>query len=129
VAASWLSRLALGTVGSLGATIPAVPLGAAFGVEVLLSFLLMLVIMAARNAGLDSRMPDAGVIGLTVGCCALVGGPLTGASMNPARSLGPALVGGYWVGHWLYWLAPIGGMLAAARSSEFLGAAPVARSP
>jgi len=129
VGASGLSRLALGTAGSLGATIPAVPFTTAFGVEVLLSFVLMVVIMAARNSGPESRMPEAGVIGLTVGCCALVGGPLTGASMNPARSLGPALVGGYWSAHWLYWLAPIAAMIAAARGYELLRPSPGARRP
>ena len=64
------------------------------------------------------RVPDgfaALAVGLTVGFCALMGGPLTGASMNPARSFGPALVGGLWTAHWVYWVAPVTGMLAAAR--------------
>ena len=115
VAASLLSRWALGTVGSVGATLPTLPLPAAFGVEWLLSFALMFVIMAVAT---DRRVADgfaAIAVGLTVGFCAMVGGPLTGASMNPARSLGPAVAGGSWHGHWLYWIAPITAMMAAAR--------------
>jgi glycerol uptake facilitator-like aquaporin len=50
----------------------------------------------------------------------MMGGPLTGASMNPARSLGPALIGGFWDAHWVYWVAPITGMIAAARCYEYL---------
>jgi aquaporin Z len=115
VAASLLSRWALGTVGAVGATLPTLPLPAAFGVEWLLSFVLMFVIMAVAT---DRRVADgfaAIAVGLTVGFCAMVGGPLTGASMNPARSLGPAVAGGSWHGHWLYWIAPITAMMAAAR--------------
>jgi MIP family channel proteins len=94
VAASFALRAALGPVGNMGATLPAIPVTAAFGVEWLLSFALMLVIMAVAT---DERVADgfaALAVGLTVGFCALMGGPLTGASMNPARSFGPALVGG-----------------------------------
>ena len=119
-AASLLSRGALGTVGSLGATLPSVPVGVAFGIEWLLSFALMFVIMAVAT---DKRVADGFApiaVGLTVGFCALVGGPLTGASMNPARSLGPALVGDFWRAHWLYWVAPITAMLGAARVYELL---------
>ena len=64
-------------------------------------------------------------MGLTVGFCAMMGGPLTGASMNPARSLGPAAAGGIWTAHWIYWLAPITAMVAAARIYDFLRAARV----
>ena len=80
----------------------------------------MFVIMAVAT---DERVANGfgGIaIGLTVGFCALTGGPLTGASMNPARSLGPALVGGEWTAHWIYWAAPITAMVAAARLYEFL---------
>lgn len=119
-AASALSRLALGEVGGLGATVPTIRPAAAFGVEWLLSFALMFVIMAVAT---DERVADgfaALAVGLTVGFCALVGGPLTGASMNPARSFGPALVGGSWQVHWLYWLAPLSGMVVAARVYDAL---------
>jgi aquaporin Z len=106
-AASALSRAALGAVGHVGATLPHVPVLTAFGIEWLLSFALMFVIMAVAT---DERVADgfaAIAVGLTVGFCALVGGPLTGASMNPARSFGPALIGGLWQAHWLYWIAPV----------------------
>lgn len=53
-------------------------------------------------------------IGLAVFFDILAGGPLTGASMNPARSLGPALVGGHWAAHWVYWIGPILGASLAA---------------
>jgi aquaporin Z len=110
----------LGPAGSLGATLPGVGWHKAFLVEWLLSFVLMLVIMAVAT---DERVPEgfAGLaVGLTVGFCALMGGPLTGASMNPARSFGPAVVGGPWTAHWLYWAAPITGMIAAGWTYGFL---------
>jgi aquaporin Z len=120
VTASFVLRAAVGSVGGLGATLPNVAVTAAFGIEWLLSFVLMFVIMAVAT---DDRVADGFAplaVGLTVGFCALMGGPLTGASMNPARSLGPAVVGNLWQAHWLYWLAPITGMVAAARVYEFL---------
>jgi len=111
---------ALGPVGNMGATLPAISLPAALAVEWLLSFALMFVVMAVAT---DERVADgfaALAVGLTVGFCALMGGPLTGASMNPARSFGPALVGGLWQAHGLYWLARITGMIAAARMYDAL---------
>ena len=120
VGASALLRSILGPVGHMGATLPAIPGGAAFVVEWLLSFVLMFVIMAVAT---DERVENGFAplaVGLTVGFCALFAGPLTGASMNPARSLGPALVGGGWSTHWVYWAAPTTGMLVAARAYEFL---------
>ena len=131
VAASLALKGALGPVGRMGATLPTIPVGAAFGVEWLLSFALMFVIMAVAT---DQRVADgfaALAVGLTVGFCALMGGPLTGASMNPARSFGPALVGGLWQAHWLYWLSPISAMVVAARAYDLLRTAqpPLAISP
>lgn len=120
IAASLTLRAVLGPVGSHGATVPAIPVGAAFAVEWLLSFILMFVITAVAT---DERVAEgfAGIaVGLTVGFDAMMGGPLTGASMNPARSLGPAVAGGIWTAHWLYWLAPITAMMVAARVYDAL---------
>ena len=81
----------------------------------------------------DERTPVAVApfaIGATVFAGALVTGPLTGGSFNPARSLGPALAGGVWRAHWLYWVAPIAGMAAGMRLYDALRpAVPVRVSP
>src|SRR5438046_10136836 len=69
-----------------------------------------------RRANATAVAPFA--IGATVFAGALVTGPLTGGSFNPARSLGPAVVGGIWTSHWLYWLAPTIGMVAAMHAYE-----------
>ena len=123
IAASVVLRAVLGPVGQMGATLPSVAVARAFGIEWLLSFVLMFVVMAVAT---DDRVADGFAplaVGLTVGFCALVGGPLTGASMNPARSLGPAFVGGLWASHWLYWVAPLTGMAVAARVYDRLRSA------
>ncbi len=108
IMASGLLRIALGAVGNLGATVPRdANWIQALVLETVLTFILMLVIF---GSGLDRRahIGFAGIaIGLTVMLEASCMGPITGASMNPARSLGPALVGGNWQHHWLYWVAPI----------------------
>lgn len=124
IAAAAVLRAVLGDVGHLGATVPSVApyvsIPGAFVIEWLLSFALMLVIMAVAT---DERVAPGFApiaVGLTVGFCALTGGPLTGASMNPARSLGPALVGGEWRAHWLYWVAPVTAMVVASRVYDAL---------
>ena len=110
IAASSLLRISLGMVGNLGATIPRNgDWLQALILETVLTFILMLVIF---GSGLDRRAPIgfAGMaIGLTVALEAACMGPITGASMNPARSIAPALVGGNWQHHWIYWIAPIAG--------------------
>lgn len=110
----------LGDVGNMGATIPTISTGRAFAMEGLMSFALMFVIMAVAT---DERAKEgfaAIAVGLTVGFCAMMGGPLTGASMNPARSLGPALAGNVWTDHWIYWIAPFAATVIAARAYDFL---------
>jgi MIP family channel proteins len=108
IAASVLLLVSLGKIGTLGATLPLNENWLqALVLEIVLTFILMFVIL---GSGLDRRAPIgfAGVaIGLTVGLEAAFMGPITGASMNPARSLGPAFVGWNWQHHWLYWVGPI----------------------
>ena len=120
VAASLLCGWILGPVGHFGTTLPALPIPQSFVVEMGYSGLLGFVIVAVAT---DARTPTAVApfaIGATVFAGALVTGPLTGGSFNPARSLGPALVAGAWAAHWLYWAAPILGMVAAMRVYEWL---------
>ncbi len=81
--------------------------------EIVLTFFLVFVIF---GTAIDHRVPKFGglFIGLTVTMDVLVGGPITGAAMNPARHLGPALLGGGMENTWLYWVGPlIGSSLAA----------------
>ncbi|KAB8335232.1 aquaporin [Scytonema tolypothrichoides VB-61278] len=108
IAASALLLMSLGRVANLGVTLP---LNGnwlqSLVLETVLTFILMLVIF---GSGLDRRahIGFAGLaIGLTVGVEAAFMGPITGASMNPARSFGPALVGAIWQYHWVYWVGPI----------------------
>lgn len=120
VAASALLVWLLGPVGNFGATIPSLPLPQSFVVELGYSALLGFVIM---GVAIDERSPAAVApfaIGATVFAGALVTGPLTGGSFNPARSLGPAVIGGVWTAHWLYWIAPILGMILGMRSYDVL---------
>lgn len=108
IAASTVLLISLGKVGNLGATLPLNDNWLqSLILEGILTFILMFVIF---GSGLDRRahIGFAGLaIGLTVAVEAAFMGPITGASMNPARSLGPALVGGIWQHHWLYWIGPI----------------------
>jgi MIP family channel proteins len=102
-----LLRQLLGADARAAATVPTIPQASAFVLETVLTFFLMLVVMAVAT---DHRVasPAAGLaVGLTVGFDALMGGPLSGASMNPARTFGPAVATGVWTAHWLYWLAPL----------------------
>jgi aquaporin NIP len=93
----------------LGATVPSVGTGSALVYETMLSAMLMFVIVAVAT---DTRAVGAAAaiaIGGTIGLDALVGGSITGASMNPARSLAPALAAGEWRDFWVYVVGPIAG--------------------
>jgi aquaporin NIP len=100
--------------GDLGATVPSVGAGSAFVYELVLTAFLMFVIMAVAT---DTRAVGAAAaiaIGGTVGLDALFGGPVTGASMNPARSFGPALAAGQWHDFWIYVAGPVAGAALGA---------------
>jgi MIP family channel proteins len=108
------------TPGNLGANAIGVEAGSALAVEIVLSALLMFVIMAVATDTRAVGEAAAIAIGATVGLDAMFGGPVTGASMNPARSLGPALVAGDLTSLWVYLLAPAGGACVAAVTYQFL---------
>jgi aquaporin NIP len=97
----------------IGATRPAGTLAQAAGVEIALTFALMFVILGVSVGAKEKGVTAGLAIGATVMLGALFGGPLTGASMNPARSLGPALVSGKLDDLWLYFAAPVIGALLA----------------
>jgi len=111
-----------------GVHIPAAgaPIASCVILEAVLTFFLMLVIMAvATDKRVDGAVPGIS-IGLTVVFCVLVGGPLTGGSMNPARSLGPALFAGSvaLTHYWIYIVGPIIGAAIAALVYEALRSEP-----
>lgn len=129
VAAALALRWLLGPVGGLGATVPALPLGRAFAVEAGYSAILAFVIFAVATDPEVPRSVPPVALGAAVAAGALVAGPLTGGSFNPARTLGPAVAGGGFAAHWLYWVAPVGGMILGAHAYEFLRPRPAAAAP
>ncbi len=113
LSASLILRLTFPTHGSLGATLPSHGIFAAFLFEVILTFILMFVIINVATGGKEKGIMAGLAIGATVGLDALFGGPVSGASMNPARSFAPALISGHLEGSWMYFIAPTIGALAA----------------
>ena len=106
--------------GDLGATVPSVGAASALLYELLLTAFLMFVIMAVAT---DTRAVGAAAaiaIGGTVGLDALFGGPVTGASMNPARSFGPALAAGEWQDFWVYMIGPFLGAALGAMAYQLV---------
>jgi aquaporin NIP len=105
---------------ALGATAPSIGDGSALVYELMLTAILMFVIMAVAT---DTRAVGAGAaiaIGGAVGLDALFGGPVTGASMNPARSFGPALAAGEWGSFWIYVVGPVAGAAVGALAYQLV---------
>jgi MIP family channel proteins len=107
-------RLTLGSAARLGVTAPASSDVQALAWEAILTFFLMLVITAVATDTRAVGEAAALAIGGTVALGALVGGPVSGASMNPARSIGPAIVSGDVADLWIYLVGPIIGAAVAA---------------
>lgn len=106
----------LGSGGKLGATVPVGGVGGvmqALGLEVIITAGLMFVILQVSTGPKETGILAGIAIGGTVGLAALFAGPISGASMNPARSLGPAVVGGHMEFLWLYLVGPVVGSLVA----------------
>jgi len=120
VAALLLAALWTGEPANLGATVPTVGTGTALVYEGVLTAFLMFVIVAVAT---DTRAVGAAAaiaIGGTVGLDALFGGPVTGASMNPARSFGPALASGEWNDFWIYVIGPLAGAAIGALAYQLV---------
>ena len=107
--AAALLRSSLGNIAHVGATLPAGSQAQSFLWEVVMTAFLMFVILAVATDTLAVGEAAAIAIGGTVGLDAMFGGPISGASMNPARSIGPAVVSGELHALWLYIVAPLVG--------------------
>jgi aquaporin NIP len=120
LAAALLLRASLGDVANVGATLPSGSDGQAFLWETILTFFLMFVIMAVATDTRAVGEAAALAVGGTVALDALFGGPVTGASMNPARSAGPAIAAADLNDLWIYIAAPLLGASVAALTYQAL---------
>jgi aquaporin NIP len=118
--AAAILRGSLGNIAHVGATLPSGSQAQSFLWELVLSFFLMFVIMAVATDTRAVGEAAAIAIGGTIGLDAMFGGPVSGASMNPMRSLGPALVSGNLHALWLYIVAPIAGTSLGALAYQFV---------
>ena len=111
--ASGLLRILFPTHATLGATLPAGAWSQSFILEMVLTSLLMLVILSVSTGAKEKGITAGIAIGAVIALEAMFAGPICGASMNPARSLAPALVSGNIHALWLYLVAPVLGALIA----------------
>ena len=118
--AAVILRGSLGNVAHVGATLPSGSQRQSFLWELILTFFLMFVIMAVATDTRAVGEAAAIAIGGTVGLDAMFGGPISGASMNPARSVGPAVVSGDLHALWLYIVAPLIGAALGAFAYQFV---------
>ena len=121
-AASLATRGLYGNVAHLGATLPTHGAGQAVVLEGILSFFLMFVIMSVATDVRAVGEAAAIAIGGYVALAATFAGPIAGASMNPARSFGPAFVANEWTAWWVYWVGPIVGALCGAVAYQLVRA-------
>src|SRR4051812_16920834 len=112
-AASLCLRAVFPDSDKLGATIPRGPAGQSFVLEALLTGFLMFVILNSTTGAKEKGLVVGIVVGAVIALEALFAGPISGASMNPARSLGPAVVSGHPEALWVYLVAPVLGSAAA----------------
>ncbi len=125
VSAAALLRASLGNVGHVGATFPSGSNGQSFVWELVMSAFLMFVILAVATdtRAVGEAAPIA--IGGTIGLDAMFGGPISGASMNPMRSLGPGIVSGNLRSIWVYLLAPAVGTAIGGLAYQFVRGEPL----
>src|SRR4029077_14122129 len=113
-------------VAVFAAPAPHIADGNAVLLEAIMTFFLVWAVWATAVDVRGAFKAIAGLaIGLTITMDVFVGGPVTGAAMNPARAFGPELAGNTWTGWWIYWVGPIAGALVAALVYEYLYLRPV----
>lgn len=112
-AASGLLRVLFPADGKLGSTLPAGPILQSFILEIVLTFLLMLVILSVSTGAKEKGITAGIAVGAVIALEAMFAGPICGASMNPARSLAPAVVSGHVEHVWIYLAGPALGALLA----------------
>ena len=118
IAASLLVYLLFSEHQTLGATLPAGSNAQSFILETILAFILVLAIINVATGAKEKGIMAGAAIGAVVAFEALFAGPITGASMNPARSIGPALVSGHLSSLWIYIAAPLSGAFIAILSCK-----------
>ncbi|XP_041802559.1 aquaporin AQPAe.a [Chelmon rostratus] len=102
--------------------------GQALGIEVLCTFQMVFTVFSVEDQRRrESTEPGNLAIGLAHTAGVLIGARFSGASMNPARSLGPAIITGFWENHWVYWIGPVLGAILAGVSHEFFFARSASR--
>ncbi|MGH9868585.1 MAG: aquaporin [Candidatus Polarisedimenticolia bacterium] len=111
--ASSFLRIMFPSHPTLGATLPSGTIGQSFILEVLLTLVLMFVILSVSTGSKERGIMAGAAVGAVVGLEALFAGPISGASMNPARSLAPSVVSGHVEPLWIYLVAPVVGAVAA----------------
>jgi aquaporin NIP len=118
--ASLILKLLFASSQFLGATIPAGTDMQSFILELILSFFLMLVIISVADGSKEQGMFAGLAIGAVVGLEAMFAGPVCGASMNPARSIAPAIASGHLEHLWIYIIAPVIGAASAVPVCNYL---------
>jgi aquaporin NIP len=123
-AASGLLYLLFPSHATLGATAPAGPALQSFILEFVLTLLLMFVILSVSSGAKEKGITAGIAVGAVIAFEALFAGPISGASMNPARSLAPALVSGQLGNLWIYLTAPVLGAAAAVMTCRCIHESP-----
>ena len=129
ITAAALLRASLGNVAKVGATYPSGSNGQSFLWEVVMSAFLMFVILAVATDTRAVGEAAAIAIGGTIALDAMFGGPISGASMNPMRSLGPGIVAGDLHAIWIYLLAPLVGTAIGGFAYQFVRGETTAPGP
>jgi aquaporin NIP len=120
LAASALLRLLFPQNEMLGTTVPAGSAIQSFVLELILTATLMLVILSVSTGAAEKGITAGIVVGAVIGLEAMFAGPICGASMNPARSLAPAVISGHFQHVWIYLLAPVSGACVGVLGCRFV---------